>query len=132
MTDEIHFNRSTPHTVPYMFSGLQFHLQVILRKISILRQEILYTTIIIITTQQSKFQTQQMPISIMPTCPKLFMENTQLLEIVSAELKTVTIHSPELIMRSVEGQAVGGKLTNMYLLLNKFIYYKYTIRKHAM
>lgn len=65
----------------------------------------------------------------MPTCPKLFMENTQILEIMSIDLKTVTILTPELIMRSVEGQAVGGKLTNIYLLLNRFLYYKYTIRK---
>lgn len=51
-----------------------------------------------------------MPISIMPTCPKLSMENTQILEIMSIDLKMVTIHTPELIMRSVEGQAVEGKL----------------------
>ena len=57
------------------------------------------------------------------------MENTQILEIMSIDLKTVTIRTPELIMRSVEGRAVGGKLTNMYLLLNKFVYYKYAIRK---
>lgn len=75
------------------------------------------------------FQTPQMPISIMPTCPKLFMENTQILEIVSIDLKTVTILTPEQIVRSAEGQAVGGKLTNMYLLLNKFMYCKCTIRK---
>lgn len=51
-----------------------------------------------------------MPISIMPTSPKLSMENTQILEIMSIDLKMVTIHTPELIMRSVEGQAVEGKL----------------------
>jgi len=60
------------------------------------------------------------------------MENTQILEITSLDLRAVTIHTPELIMRSVEGQAVGGKLTNTYLLLNKFIYYKYTIRKRML
>lgn len=38
------------------------------------------------------------------------MENTQILEIMSIDLKMVTIHTPELIMRSVEGQAVEGKL----------------------
>lgn len=57
------------------------------------------------------------------------MENTRILEIVSIDLKTVTILTPGRIVRSVEGQVVGGKLTNMYLFLNKFMYYKYTIRK---
>lgn len=57
------------------------------------------------------------------------MENTQILEITSIDLKTATIRTPELIMRNVEGQAVGGKLTNMYLIFNEFVYYKYTIRK---
>lgn len=53
-------------------------------------------------------------------CPKLFMENTQVLEIMSIDLKMVTIHTPELIMRNTEGQAVGGKL--IYFLLNKLMY----------
>lgn len=49
------------------------------------------------------------------------MENTQVLEIVSVDLRTVTVHTPGLTTRSVEGQAVGGKLTNVSLLLNKSI-----------
>lgn len=57
------------------------------------------------------------------------MENTRILEIVSIDLKTVTILTPERIVRSVEGQVVGGKLTNMYLFLNKFMYYKCAMRK---
>lgn len=56
-----------------------------------------------------------MPISIMPTCPKS-MENTQVLEIVSVDLKTVTVHTPGLTTRSVEGQAVGEHGTMKHIL----------------
>lgn len=40
--------------------------------------------------------------------PKLFTENTLILEVTSIDLKMVTIRTLELTMRSVEGQAVGG------------------------
>lgn len=38
------------------------------------------------------------------------MENTQVLGIVSTDLRTVTAHTPGLTTRREEGQAVGGKL----------------------
>lgn len=46
--------------------------------------------------------------------PKLFTENTLILEVTSIDLKMVTIRTLELTMRSVEGQAVGGKFTRVF------------------
>lgn len=50
----------------------------------------------------------------MPMYPKLSMGNTLILEVMSIDLKMVTIHTLKLTMRSVEGQAVGGKCTHVF------------------
>ncbi|XP_056660138.1 voltage-dependent L-type calcium channel subunit alpha-1D isoform X8 [Monodelphis domestica] len=54
--------------------------------------------------KESKFPTQQMPISIMPICPKLLTGSTPALETLSMCLKMGIIHSTSMSMRLKEGQ----------------------------
>lgn len=49
------------------------------------------------------------------------MENTQVLAIVSTDLRTVTAHTPGLTMRKEEGQAVGEHATMKHILGLKLV-----------